>query len=62
LLPNAVYRLRTGGPPIDLQCPLQGNCQSGAGSLLQNQIKNNYCAAGTPVQISVATIDNYSRT
>src|SRR5947209_10052495 len=30
--------------PVDEQCPLQGNCQSGAGSLLQNKIKNNYCA------------------
>lgn len=43
--------------PIDDQCPLQGNCHSGAGSLLQNKIKNNYCATGTPVAIGVATID-----
>lgn len=47
--------------PIDNQCPLQGNCQSGAGSLLQNQIKNNYCATGPAVVIGVATIDKLQK-
>lgn len=47
--------------PIDQQCPLQGNCHSGDGSLLQNEIKNNYCAMGTPVKIGVATIDNLQK-
>src|SRR5713101_1221829 len=41
---------------IDQRCPNEG-CASRESDKAQNKIKNNYCAAGTPVQISVTTLD-----
>lgn len=45
---------------IDERCPNEG-CASRASDKAQNRIKNNYCATGTPVQISFATIDRLQR-
>ena len=36
--------------PLDNSCPIQG--QGSAKSQLQNQAKNNFCAAGTPVTLT----------
>jgi hypothetical protein len=36
--------------PLDNSCPIQG--QGSAKSQLQNQAKNNFCAAGAPVSLT----------
>ena len=41
---------------IDQRCPNEG-CAKRDSDIAQNKIKNNLCAAGTPVQISVDSID-----
>jgi len=41
---------------IDLHCPNEG-CATRESDKAQNRIKNNLCATGTPVQISVTSID-----
>jgi len=41
---------------IDKRCPNEG-CAKRDSDIAQNRIKNNLCAAGAPVQISVASID-----
>jgi hypothetical protein len=48
----------TGGQAheVDQSCPNEG-CAQRDSDLAQNQIKNNLCAKGTPVQISFASID-----
>ena len=41
---------------IDQRCPNEG-CAKRDSDIAQNKVKNNLCATGTPVQISVASID-----
>ena len=41
---------------IDQRCPSEG-CAKRDTDIAQNKIKNNLCATGTPIQISVASID-----
>jgi hypothetical protein len=42
--------------PIDEHCPNEG-CTQNPPDVLQNKIKNNLCASGTPVEISFVSID-----
>jgi hypothetical protein len=42
---------------IDQRCPLQGLCSSGAGTKLQNEVKNNFCAVGSPISVGITTFD-----
>ncbi len=42
---------------IDAHCPIEG-CAKNDNDKAQNKVKNNLCASGTPVQISVTSIDN----
>lgn len=48
----------TGGQSheIDQRCPNEG-CAKRDSDIAQNKVKNNLCATGTPVQISVASLD-----
>jgi hypothetical protein len=46
---------------IDQDCPNEGNCNAAGGSKLQNEFKNNYCAKGTPVEITFATMDRLQK-
>ena len=41
---------------IDQRCPNEG-CASRDSDKAQNRVKNNFCATGTPVQISLKSID-----
>ena len=45
---------------IDEHCPNPG-CATRASDIAQNRIKNNFCASGTPVQISFTTMDRLQR-
>jgi hypothetical protein len=42
---------------IDAHCPNEG-CAKNDNDKAQNKVKNNLCASGTPIQISVTSIDN----
>jgi len=42
--------------PVDEHCPNEG-CTNNPPDITQNRIKNNFCATGTPVEISFNSID-----
>lgn len=48
--------IATDGLNIDKTCGLFGNADGGTPEALQNQAKNNFCAAGTPVTVTPAIL------
>lgn len=46
---------------IDERCPKSGRCTAGPAIKLQNQIKNNLCATGKPVEIGITTVDQLQK-
>ncbi len=45
---------------IDAKCPVEG-CAKRPSATLPNQVQNNFCRTGTPVEINVASIDQLQK-
>ena len=45
------------GLPIDQQCAKDGSAVPGSSTAKQNEVKNNFCATGTPVELSFTNFD-----
>jgi len=46
---------------IDKQCGIDGTAKANSAGALQNEKKNNFCATGTPVELSFSTFDDLQK-